>query len=301
VAARLLPYPAVHYRRERWETPDGDFIDLDFAQPEPVGAAAPMLVLFHGLEGNSRSHYAVTLMRAAAARGWRGVVAHFRGCSGEANRLLRAYHSGDSAEVDWVVRGLAARWPAAPLHAVGISLGGNTLAKWLGEQGAAARVLAAAAVIGAPLDLAAGGAALEVGLNRLYARMFLATLRGKALDKAARFGALLDVGRIRSARTLREFDDLYTAPVHGFRDADDYWRRASAWPVLRGIAVPTLLLNARNDPFVPAASLPGPADVAASVLLEQPAQGGHIGFAHGPRGDLGWMPGRVLDFFERNR
>jgi predicted alpha/beta-fold hydrolase len=299
-AARLLPLPRVDYRRERWDTPDGDFIDVDFAAPEPAAADAPVVVLFHGLEGCSQSHYARAVMRAAADRGWRGLVPHFRGCSGEPNRLPRAYHSGDSDEGDWILRRVRARWPAAPLYAVGISLGGNMLAKWLGERGTDAGFVTAAASVGSPLDLAAGGAALGRGFNLVYTRMFLSTLRRKALAKIERFPKVASAEAVRQSRNLYEFDNAYTAPVHGFRDTDDYWSRASAKPLLGGVAVPHLVLNARNDSFVPAASLPRPQEVSRFVLLEQPAQGGHIGFA-GRRGDVGWLPRRLFRFFEQGQ
>ena len=299
VPARLVPLPRVAYRRERWDTPDGDFVDVDFALPEPAAADAPVLVLFHGLEGCAQSHYARAVMRAAADRGWRGVVPHFRGCSGEPNRMARAYHSGDSEEGDWILRRIHARFPAAALHAVGVSLGGNMLAKWLGERGAEAGFVAAAASVGAPLDLAAGGEALARGFNLVYTKMFLATLRGKALAKIARFPGLAAAEAIRASRNLYDFDNVYTAPVHGFRDTEDYWARASAKPHLGGVTVPHLVLNARNDPFVPAASLPRPQDVSRFVHLEQPQEGGHIGFAAGaPPGHLDWLPQRLLRFFE---
>jgi hypothetical protein len=299
-SARLVPQPRVEYRRERWDTPDGDFVDVDFALPEPAGASAPVLVLFHGLEGNSQSHYARAIMRAAADRGWRGLVPHFRGCSGEPNRLLRAYHSGDSAEGDWILRRARERFPAARLFAAGISLGGNMLAKWLGERGTEAGVVDAAASIGSPLDLAAGGAALARGFNLVYTKMFLATLKGKALRKIARFPGAASAGAVRASRNLYEFDNAYTAPVHGFRDTEDYWTRASGKPWLRAVAVPHLVLNALNDPFVPAASLPRPQDVSRFVHLEQPGEGGHIGFARGRLpGDLGFLPERLFRFFEQ--
>jgi predicted alpha/beta-fold hydrolase len=302
VAAKLVPRPRLAYRRERWDTPDGDFIDVDFALPEPPSDAAPVLVLFHGLEGCSRSHYALAVMGAAADRGWRGVVPHFRSCSGEPNRLPRAYHSGDSDEGDWILRAVAKRFPAAPLYAVGVSLGGNMLAKWLGEREEDARFVTAAASIGSPLDLAAGGAALHRGFNRVYERMFLATLKPKALAKARRFPGTARAEGIARARSLREFDDAYTAPVHGFRDADDYWKRASGKPWLRAVKVPHLVLNARNDPFVPAASLPGEREVSRFVHLEQPDSGGHVGFARGaPPGSLDFLPQRLFEFFERGR
>jgi predicted alpha/beta-fold hydrolase len=296
--ARAVRLPHVQYRRERWSTPDDDFIELDFAQPEPAAPEAPVLVMFHGLEGDSSSHYARTTMRHFADCGWRALVAHFRGCSGVPNKLLRAYHSGDSDEGDWVLRALHERWPHAPLHAVGISLGGNMLAKWLGERGAGAGFVQAAASIGSPLDLVAGGHALGRGFNRVYAQVFLATLKSKARHKAGQFTGLVHLDALQRARSLYEFDDLYTAPVHGFRDAMDYWTRASAKPLLAGVRVPHLVLNALNDPFVPAASLPRAGDVSPYVTLEQPEQGGHIGFATGAfPGQLDFLPGRLERFF----
>ena len=300
VPARLVPLPRVTYRRERWDTPDGDFIDVDLALPEPAPATSPLLVLFHGLEGDSQSHYSRSLMRDAADRGWRGLVVHFRGCSGEPNRLPRAYHSGDSEEGDWVLRRVHGRWAQAPLYAVGISLGGNMLAKWLGERAEDAQFVTAAASVGSPLDLAAGGAALARGFNRVYTKMFLATLKPKALAKAQRFTGVVHVDRLRASRNLYEFDNEYTAPVHGFRNTDDYWNRASGKPWLHGVRVPHLVLNALNDPFVPAASLPRADQVSSYVRLEQPAGGGHIGFARGALpGRLDFLPQRLHDFFRR--
>lgn len=298
--AVLAARPRVDYRRERWATPDDDFIDVDFARPEPDDVAAPLLVLFHGLEGSSDSHYARAIMRACAERGWRGLVAHFRGCSGEPNRLLRAYHSGDSDEGDWILRRVHARWPRADLNAVGISLGGNMLAKWLGERADDARFVTAAASIGAPLDLAAGGAALARGFNRLYMRAFLATLKPKALAKLEQHPGAVDATRLLASRSLYDFDNVYTAPVHGFRNTDDYWARASGKPWLAAVRVPHLVLNALNDPFVPAASLPRAAEVSSFVRLEQPAEGGHIGFARDPfPGRIDFVPQRLLEFFSR--
>ena len=304
-AALAVPRPRVEYRRERWDTPDGDFIDLDWVQDQDRGSRiqdrgqTPLVVLFHGLEGSSRSHYALALMAEVARRGWRGVVVHFRGCGGEPNRLPRAYHSGDSAEIDWVLRRLQTE--RARLFAVGVSLGGNALLKWLGEAGASAReVVDRAAAISAPIDLMAAGNALDRGFNLLYVRHFLASMKGKSLAKLARYPRLYDAARVRAARTLRAFDDLVTAPLHGFRNTDDYWTRASAKPWLAGIEVPVLMLNARNDPYLPARFLPSQHEVAPSVLLEQPPGGGHVGFVSGRfPGHLGWLPERVLEFFGR--
>lgn len=300
VAARLVGLQRVAYRRERWDAPDGDFIDVDIAQPEPTDESAPLLVLFHGLEGDSQSHYSRALMRDAADRGWRGIVAHFRGCSGEPNRLPRAYHSGDSDEGDWILRRVHALWPAAPLYAVGISLGGNMLAKWLGERAEDAQFVTAAASVGSPLDLAAGGAVLARGFNRIYTQMFLATLKPKALAKVERFPGVANAGRLHACRNLYEFDNEYTAPVHGFRDTDDYWDRASGKRWLGGVRVPHLVLNALNDPFVPAVSLPRTDQVSRYVRLDQPAGGGHIGFVRGPPpGRLDFLPQRLHEFFRQ--
>lgn len=279
LCARQGQTPA--WRRERWETPDGDFIDVDFSS-HPADTGAPTLVLFHGLEGSSSSHYAKALYQVCAQRGWHLAVPHFRGCSGEPNRLLRAYHSGDSDEVDWILRRLQ-QGVGGELVAVGVSLGGNALARWAGVQRqAASELVKGAAAVCAPLDLVAGGVHLGRGLNRwLYTPMFMRTLVPKALAKWQQSPGLFDRLRLQRARTLHEFDDVYTGPIHGFRDADDYWSRASAKPLLKQVAVPLLLLNARNDPFVPACSLPTPDEVSAAVQLWQPPHGGHVGFASG--------------------
>lgn len=293
----FVPVPRIAYRRERLELPDGDFLDFDWVD----GAiATPVIVLFHGLEGDSGSFYARDLMHAVQARGWTGVVAHFRGCSGEDNRLPRAYFAGDSADIDTMLRHVKARHPGRALYAAGFSLGGNALLKWLGETGAAAGVLVArAAAVSAPLDLAVAGNTLDRGFNRrVYTARFLATLKAKALRLAGRFPGLLDTRALAASTTFREFDTLVTARLHGFIDADDYWRRVSSKPLLKAIAVPTLILNAKNDPFLPAAALPGPADVSSAVTLDQPDTGGHVAFPSGPfPGNADWLPARLLHHF----
>lgn len=288
------------YRRERVTTPDGDFIDLDWLAGD-VRTDTPLVVLFHGLEGSSRSHYARSLMRAVARRGWRGVVPHFRGCSGTPNLLARAYHSGDSDEIDWIVQRVAGAAAGAPLFAAGVSLGGNALLKWLGERGqAAAQRVAAAAAVCPPLDLTLCGAALGHGFNRVYTYRFLRTLRSKALAKLEHHPGLCDAQRIRSATTLYEFDDAFTAPVHGFAGAADYWRRASSKPWLGAVRVPTLLLCAANDPFVPAAALPRADELSPHIRFELPAGGGHVGFLSGNwPGHIDWLPERLLAHFEQ--
>jgi predicted alpha/beta-fold hydrolase len=297
---QFLSRPAVSYRRERVDTHDGDFWDFDWLPDGPgTTADAPLVVLFHGLEGSAQSHYSLVLMSLLAERGWRGVVPHFRGCGGTPNVKPRAYHSGDHEEVGAMLRELRARaGPATPMYAVGISLGGSALLNWIGRAGTHAhRTLVAAAAVSVPLDLMTAGVAIGQGLNRIYTAYFLRTLKPKALAMAERFPGALDVQLVQRVRTMWDFDDAVTAPLHGFTGTVDYWTRASAKPWLREIALPTLVLNARNDPFVPGESLPSRAEAAAAVTLEQPAHGGHCGFTSGPApGHIDWMPRRVLAY-----
>lgn len=281
--ARHHPGPDPDCRRERWSTPDGDFIDVDLVDPPAGMASAPWLVLFHGLEGSSRSPYALAFAAWARDHGWACALPHFRGCSGELNRAPRAYHSGDHEEIAWILGRLRAR-AGRPLAVVGVSLGGNALLRWAQEAGASgAAVAGAVAALSAPLDLGASGRAIGRGLSRLlYTRHFLATMKPKALAKLAQHPGLFDRERLLAARDLHAFDNVFTAPLHGFRDTEDYWARAAARPRLAEIRLPALLLNARNDPFVPADSLPTPAEVGPWVSLAQPATGGHVGFVRGP-------------------
>jgi predicted alpha/beta-fold hydrolase len=284
--------------RERWITPDGDFIDVDIQALTGDAGDAQWLVVFHGLEGSSESAYIQAFAAAARAAGLNFAAPHFRGCSGELNLAPRAYHSGDFEEVGWILERLRER-ARAPLLVAGVSLGGNALLRWAEEAGAAAsRTAAGVAAICSPIDLAAGGQAIGRGLNRLiYNRMFLASMKPRALAKWAQHPGLFDRERLLAARDLYEFDNVFTAPLHGFRDTEDYWARASAKPHLHRIRIPALVLNARNDPFVPASSLPTPQVVGAHVTLAQPAQGGHVGFPDGaPPGHVMTMPRAVLNW-----
>ena len=335
--ARRFAGLAPVFQRERWATPDGDFVDVDWLDHAPTlptacgslppggalrlwpgeaGSTAPaggardsafvasgdslhpLLVLFHGLEGSSASHYAQAFADVAGRRGWAFAVPHFRGCSGELNLAPRAYHSGDFAEIDWMLRRFADRHHG-PVLAVGVSLGGNALMRWAGEMGRDARkVVAAVASVSAPLDLAASGHAIGRGFNRqVYTRMFLKSMRPKALQKLAQHPGLFDRTALLAARDLHAFDHIFTGPVHGFKGVDDYWARASAKPHLRQIAVPALALNALNDPFIPVGSLPRRADVSPDVTLWQPAQGGHVGFPSSSfPAHVRAMPEAVVDF-----
>jgi predicted alpha/beta-fold hydrolase len=285
--ARRARGASPQFARERWDTPDADFIDVDWLQDG--GGGQDLLVLFHGLEGSTHSHYAQAFADVARHHGLRYAVPHFRGCSGELNRAPRAYHSGDWEEIDWILRRLRARHTGR-IVAVGISLGGNALMRWAGELGErAAQTVDAVASVCSPLDLSAGGHAIGRGLNRqVYTRMFLRTMKPKALAKWAQHPGLFDRQALLRVRDLYEFDQLFTAPLHGFSSTEDYWSRASAKPHLASIRIPALALNARNDPFVPAHSLPNPREVGRHVTLWQPQHGGHVGFPGGR-----W-PGHVL-------
>ena len=292
----LLKGPLPPYQRERWDTPDGDFIDLDWLPHVP---GAPLVILFHGLEGSSRSGYARSLMRHLASLGWNGVVPHFRGCSGEPNRLPRSYHAGDADEIGWILERIATRHPTLPRYAAGVSLGGNALLLWLGRQREAARdTIDRAAAIYAPLNFSATGHILGTGITRFYGQHFLATLKRNADTKLALHPGLFDREAMLRSRTLYEFDNIVTAPLHGFRDADDYWLQASSKPHLKHVSLPTLVLNPLNDPFLPAHYLPGPGEVSREIRLEHPRRGGHVGFVGGRwPGELNWLPGRLVRFF----
>jgi predicted alpha/beta-fold hydrolase len=299
LGARRVRGTAPVFQRERWETPDADFVDVDWLRGgEGLSNQRPLLAVFHGLEGSSRSHYAQALAACAAERGWRFAMPHFRGCSGAINRAPRAYHSGDHVEMDFLLRRLRASHQG-PILAVGVSLGGNALLRWAGEVGEGAHALVSAvAAVCAPIDLAAGGHAIGRGVNRqIYNRMFMRTLVPKALAKWEQHPGLFDRERLLAARDLFEFDNVFTAPVHGLRDTEDYWCRASAKPWLPAIRVRALVLNARNDPFVPVQSLPSVKEAHKSVTLWQPAQGGHVGFAAGAwPGHVQTMPHAVCNW-----
>lgn len=296
--------PEVAYRRERWELADGDFIDTDWAlpvSPAPANNLKPLLVLFHGLEGSSESHYAKAVMRAALDKGWSGVVIHFRGCSGEANRLPRFYYAGESPEMQSMLSRLAASANNRPIYAVGFSLGGNALLKWMGEHAEQAHTLVTkAAAISAPLDLAASAITLDQGLNRfIYTPMFVSSLKKKALALSERHPGLLNIKQVKAARTIHDIDNAVTAVLYGAKNAQDYYAKNSARPWLNKIPLPTLILNARNDPFLPEQFLPDLSEVSAKVKLEYPRHGGHVGFATAPfPGRLNWLPNRLMRFFE---
>lgn len=297
---RRVPPPAL--RRERRETPDGDFVDLDWLAPSRA-RSCPLILVLHGLEGSSRSHYALGLMLEISARGWNGAVFNFRTCSGEINRSSRMYHSGDTGDLEWLVESLRVEEGGRPIGLVGVSLGGNVMLRWLGERGATIPPeVRAAAAISVPFHLAAAAGALDRGVRRwLYTEHFLRTMRAKVRAKAAMYGGMMDMSASGRARTFAEWDRLVTAPLYGFADERDYWERCSSAAVLPAIQRPTLLINALNDPFVPGDSLPREA-VRDSPWLEAAfvPEGGHAGFLEGRWGARSWAERRALDFLARH-
>ncbi|MFQ5888689.1 MAG: YheT family hydrolase [Gemmatimonadota bacterium] len=280
---RLRPRSGVHYRRERIETPDGDFLDLDFASGgdgRSGGGPSPFVLLLHGLEGSSSSGYMLESCRLLAGRGLRPIALNFRSRSGEPNLTRRFYHSGETGDLDHAIGVLANRLPDAEFGILGYSLGGNVLLKYLGERGEETHPrLRAACAVSVPFDLAASARHLQRGLGRLYSRLFLRSLRRNIRAKAALFPGAYDLQAAARARTLWEFDDAVTAPVHGFVDAADYYSRSSSAAYLTRIRVPTLLLQAADDPFVPRDSLPV-ASMRANPWLSAALtrRGGHLGF-----------------------
>jgi predicted alpha/beta-fold hydrolase len=274
----LFPYlfrksavPAL--RRERLELPDGDFLDIDWT----LQGSGPLVLLLHGLEGSIGSHYVRGLLGSLSRHGFRVALLYFRGCSGEPNRLARSYHSGETGDLDRVIRRLVAHRPTSPLYVVGVSLGGNVILKWLGENPRQSLVARAVAV-SVPFDLNAAANRLEKGFSRLYQAFLL--------------------HKLRRLKTFRQFDDRVTAPLHGFAGVDDYYRRSSSGPYLQHILTPTLILQAADDPFMTADVIPAEDQLGPGVHLEVSRYGGHVGFVAGrwPWKPQYWMDQRVCEF-----
>ena len=283
---RRIALPPVE--RLRWDTPDGDFVDVIRL---PSAMDRPRVVLLHGLEGTSRSPYARGLLHEIARRGWGADLLLFRSCSGEINRARRFYHSGETGDLAFVVDRLLAEFPGVPIALAGVSLGGNVLLKYLGERGDALdpRIVAAAAV-SVPFDLGRGARWLGRGFGRVYEHYFLDSLKRKTREKARLHPDIADLARLERVRTLLEFDELVTGPLHGFAGADDYYTRSSSLHFLARIARPTLLLSAIDDPFLPCAVLDEVRAIAATNPHLQPEfveKGGHVGFV---AGRLPWRP-----------
>jgi predicted alpha/beta-fold hydrolase len=271
-----------------WETPDGDFLELHRIVGE---GEAPRLLVLHGLEGTIRSHYAQGLLNEAARRGWAADLLIFRSCGSELNRAKRFYHSGETGDVSFVIDRIVSEFPNIPLALTGVSLGGNVLLRYLGERGDdLPQELAACVAISVPFDLARSSARINRGFSRLYQRFFLNSLRRKAREKATVFPDLAPVDAIEGLRTLADFDNLITGPLHGYRDADDYYSRASSLPVLKDIRLNTLLLSAVDDPMLPPEVLDEVRHIArnnSALHLEFTDRGGHAGFISG---SIPWRP-----------
>jgi predicted alpha/beta-fold hydrolase len=294
--------PVVASRRDRLRTPDDDILELD--RFDGVAPDAPRLVVLHGLEGTPESRYARGMLAEAQRRGWGADLLYFRSCAGTLNRARRLYHSGETSDLAFVVDHLAREYPRSPLVFAGFSLGGNVLLKWLGECGTDLPVqVRGAAAVSVPFDLARGARHIGKGFARIYEASFLRSLKRKTLAKLEHYPDLTDPVRLARSRSIYQFDDAVTAPVHGFQSADDYYARSSSLGYLPSVRVPTLLLSAADDPFLPPAVLGEVRAVAArtpALTLEFVARGGHVGFVMGPP----WRPfyyaeWRVADFLAR--
>lgn len=280
-------------KRERFELDDGDFVDLDWTEKKD----GPIVLVLHGLEGSVNSPYAKGMLHAIQQQGWRGVFMHFRGCSGEMNRHPQSYHSGDTKDVAKIVEVLQSREKCKQIAAVGFSLGGNVLLKWLGELGAHTP-LCAAVGISVPFELSKTAARIQQGFSRVYQQHFMRTLCRKIRDKFEVRPSPIELPVLEELRSLREFDDKVTAPLHGFASAEDYYQKSSCRQFLKNIAVPTLLLQAKDDPFMTTDLLPEEYELSPNVKLELSEQGGHVGFIGGtvPWRPEYWLEKRVPEF-----
>jgi len=286
---------------ERWDTPDSDFIEVHRLAASP---GAPRLLFLHGLEGTVRSHYVAGFFEEAIRRSWAADLMIFRGCGSEPNRAPRFYHSGETTDLAFVLDRVIREHPESPIVVAGVSLGGNVLLKFLGEHSRALpRQLRAAAAISVPFDLERGARFIGQGFSRVYDRHFLHTLRPKALAKLQRYPDLFDRSKLERATSIFDFDDAVTAPVHGFVDAHDYYAHSSSISFLSAIRLPTLLLSAADDPFLPTAVLDTVREIASgnpSLSLEFPEHGGHVGFVAGrwPWRPFYYAEWRACEFLE---
>lgn len=286
--------PKLPLLRERLELPDGDFLDLDWTETN----AGPIVLLLHGLEGNDESHYAKSLLKHLSQSGFQVALMYFRGCNGEMNRLPRAYHSGETGDVNYVVSQLTARFPDRPVYAIGISLGGNVLLKWLGETGLA-NSLTGAIAISVPFDLSNAADQLNRPGSMVYQRHLLSKLQNSLKQRLAHMSLPIKKEEALTCKTLRRYDDLVTAPLHGFSDADDYYRKSSSRQYLSAIQIPTLILHAKDDPFMTNEAIPTADELSDKVTLELADHGGHVGFISGhlPFRPRYWLEQRIGQFF----
>lgn len=280
--------------RERFELPDGDFLDIDWVRNQGHG---PLVLILHGLEGSIESHYAKGMLQTISKHGWRGAFMHFRGCSGEPNRLPRGYHSGDTNDVQFVVQQILKREPNLSIAAVGFSLGGNVLLKWLGETNGN-NPLKAAIAISVPFELQKAASHICKGFSKFYQWYFIRCLRESIARKLSRTQLPLDSSVLSTISTMYDFDDKITAPLHGFASVEEYYSVASSRQYLRDINVPTLIIQAKDDPFMPEDVIPTPSEISPQVELEITEMGGHVGFVTGkyPWRPKYWLEERVPGF-----
>lgn len=295
LAKYLAPKRTLPLTAERFSLADGDELMLNWTvAPSQIMADQPIVMILHGLEGNFRSHYVRGLMHSLQQQGWAAVLMHFRGCHGETNKLARAYHSGDTVDFHAVLSALQQRFPNQPFAAVGFSLGGNVLMKYCGEQ-AEHNPLRAAVAVSAPLMLAASAERINQGFSRIYQRYLLGRLKRTIRQKIAQlphFPQSISSHQLNRIRSIRQFDEMLTAPLHGFINAEDYYRQASAKPYLAAIRRPCLLIHAKDDPFLASNVIPTPAELSPWVRLLLSEQGGHVGFIGG---GTPWQPHYWLD------
>lgn len=287
---------SLQLERERLELPDGDFLDLDWSGKKLTG---PIVMILHGFEGSIDSHYSRGMLQAINQRGWRGLFMHFRGCSGEPNRLPRGYHSGETSDVDYVVKTLLAREPKAEIAAIGYSLGGNVLLKWLGETGKENRLKAAIA-ISVPFDLHKALKRIESGFSRFYQWYLVKLARERLLQKFATVKAPIDIEELAKVDGIVDFDGRYTVPLHGFSSIEEYYTKSSSRHYLHAIQVPTLLIQAKDDPFMSDDIIPDRTELSPQIKLEVTDAGGHVGFVTGkvPWRPQYWLEERVPEFLK---
>ncbi|OGT38713.1 MAG: alpha/beta hydrolase [Gammaproteobacteria bacterium RIFCSPHIGHO2_12_FULL_37_14] len=284
--------------RERLDLPDGDFVDLDWIGRQQAG---PLVLILHGLEGSIDSHYAKGMLKTIYQQSWRGVFMHFRGCSGEPNRLPRSYHSGETGDVEQVIKILLNREPDLAIAVVGFSLGGNVLLKWLGETGIN-NPLKAAIAISVPFELHKAAARIQKGFSKFYQWYFMKCLRERLSYKFQVKPPHVDPLLIYKVNSMYEFDDKITAPLHGFSGVSEYYSISSSRQYLRNICVPTLILHAKDDPFMTEDTIPAKHELSSLVQLEVTEAGGHVGFVSGkyPWKPEYWLEKRVPGFLEEH-
>lgn len=287
--------PHVSLRRERLDTPDGDFLDIDWLINDEQ---APIVIACHGLEGCSRAKYMMRLLKAVHDAGWNAVSMNFRGCSGEPNRLLRAYHSGETGDLDFTVNTVLQRYPSNPIFLAGFSLGANVICKWLGEQAdGISHNIKGAASCSAPYNLHASQRIMDSGIRRIYVEYFMQSLRRKVIEKHKRFPGTFDINRAKWSFSFQTIDDSYTAPMHGFHDYIDYYTKSSSMQYLPSIQIPTLLIHALDDPFTSIETLPQPEKINNPNLhFFYQQYGGHLGF-YDRHLHTNWLSTQIVKWF----